>query len=199
MRELLDKRITKQAMQEELNSIAGKATTQVRRHLAHQTQLPYGYMMNAVTLKRASANFLVAEIKVSDKATSLARYMTSYTKRPRSWRKKGWVQRMNLRVWSGSQLFPKSSSARPFVIEGGARSSFGWSGQVPNLIAVRVGGAGSRKIKVLSGPNLAGGKQNTGEVSRLETKTYITVQLPQEFNESIERRIDRIIAAAPTK
>lgn len=189
VRQLLDQGITRQAMSEELNSLASKATTQVRRHLAHQTLLPYGYMTQAVTLHRSWATNLEARIEVKDKATTLGRFMTWYSKRPKStsWRAKGWVQRMRLRVWSGLQNFPVHGDARPFVIYP--------SRPIP-LIVARMR---NRKLKVLSGPNLAGGKQDTGEISRGETRIYVDIELPQALNDAIDARIDRILAATPTK
>jgi hypothetical protein len=181
---LLNDGVTRQAMNEELNSFASKATTQVRRHLAHQTLLPYSYMVDKVTLKRSWSAALEARIQIKDKATSLGRFMTSYRNRPKSWRKKGWQQKMRLRVWSGSQVFPRNPNAKPFVIDGGRATP---------LIAVRRTKART-PIIVLSGPVLAGTKENTGEVSRLETKTYIDIQMPAAMIQSIEDRIDRLMA-----
>ena len=189
LREFLDHGITRRAMNEQLNYLARKATTQVRRHLASQTKLPYSYMMKAVSLIPSWPEALMAVIKVEDKATTLGRFMTSYTKRPTSWRRKGWQQKMRLNVWSGGQIFPKNPNAKPFVIDGG---------RSVKLIAVRKG-KGRTPIKVLSGPNLSGSRDDTGEISRLETGTYVKVQLPLEFTLAVDERIDRLIAAAPVR
>lgn len=186
VRKFLDEGATKIAMSEELNAFASKATTQVRRHLVNQTKLPYGHMVKAVTLKRSWAANLEARIVVKDEPTTLGRFMSWYSKRPAagSRRAKGWVQKMRLKVWAGTQSFPVHPSARPFVI---------YTSRPIPLIAAHV--RGSRKIKVLSGPVLAGKRQDTGEVSRLETKTYINVEMPQAMNDAIDARLDRLLSA----
>lgn len=187
-REFLDHAITRQAMSETINQIGAKATTQVRRHLASQTKLPYAYMMKAVSLRRAWPANLQATIEVKeDRVPNLGRFMTSYTKRPKSWRKKGWQQKMRLRVWAGTQLFPKSPTAKPFVLDKGSYK----------LIAVRKGKS-KLPLKFISGPNISGSPGH-GEVERLETGTYIKIELPEAVDAAIDERIDRLIAAAPTK
>lgn len=179
LRMLLNPQITKIAMVEEINAVAKKGRTQIRRSLANQTKISYGRVSDAVTLRPAYVGRLSATIRVSDKVPTLGRFMTSYTTRPKSWRKKGWHQTMRLRVWAGSQRFPVRSG-RPFVIPG------------TKLIAVRTG-AGKLPIKILSGPNLAGGKEDTGEIQRGQTKRVVQSELPVIFANQIMARINRIV------
>jgi hypothetical protein len=185
--------VTRQAMAEELNAFASKSTTQIRRLLSRQTKLPYSYMVEHVTLMRAYAAYLTADINVVEKRTpTLGRFMTSYTKRPTKPLKSGrqrqpWVQKIRLRVWEGGIVYPRNPGARPFVIDGGRA--------IP-LIAVRTGlGRKGRGIKVLSGPNIAGSPHH-GEIERKETGKFVEVVMPIEMLASIEARIERIVNAA---
>lgn len=186
LRMLLNPEITRKAMAEEINYTGNRALTQIRRKLADQTKIAYGQMMQAVTLRPASPRRLMANIKVKDKVPDLGKFMTSYTSRPKSWRAKGWRQTMRIRVWAGSQKFPVRAK-NVFVADFGRGRMF--------IVARK--GKGRLPLKVLSGPNLAGGKPNTGEVQRLQTGFYITTILPVDFANRVMARIDRITKGSP--
>lgn len=174
---LVARKAAGQAMSEEINAVARKARTQIRRKLADQTKIPYGEVSQKVFLVPAHAGRLEARIRVRSNVPTLGRFMTSYTRRPISWRKRGWRQTMRLRVWEGSKRFPLSGTKKPFVIEG------------KRLIAVRTGRA-RLPIKVLSGPHLANETLRDGKA----TGQYVKVEMPHDFQQRVIKRIQRILA-----
>jgi hypothetical protein len=170
--------VTRMAMAEEINRTARLARTQIRRKLAQQTLIPYGEVASKVYLLPASSGRLEARIRVRDRAQTLGRFMTSYTKRPGSWRKKGWRQTMRLKVGEGGKRFPYSGTKKPFVIEG------------KKLIAIRTGQP-RLPIKILSGPHLPNETLRQGKA----TGTYVRVTMPSDFSARVIARIHRIMGA----
>ncbi len=178
---IVAREVTGRAMAEELNATARKGRTEIRRKLAQQTLMSYGEVSKYVSLQAAHSGRLVATIRVRGKVPTLAKFMTSFTKPPKSWRKKGWRQTMRLKVWEGGKKFPYSGTKRPFVF----RAKNG-----TNLIGVRTG-TGKLPVKVLSGPHLPNETLRPGRA----TGVYVRGALPADFNKRVLGRISRILGA----
>lgn len=186
-----------QALREELNYTGRLARTQLRRKLSQQTLIPYGEVSKAVNMRPAYGSNLSVDLVVRDKVPTLGRFMTSFRLPPKRQRLsrlfiKGQtagyigarIGTMRIRVWSGSQMFPVHSP-NPFVLPG------------TRLIVVRTGKGHRAKLRALSGPNLAGGKGDTGEIQRGQTKQFVNIELPVEFSSRVMARMERIMASRP--
>lgn len=198
-RKFFSAKLIEQGLREELNATGRQARTNVRRSLTAQTLMPYAEVSKAVTMKPAYKNNLNVKILIKDKVPTLGRFMTSYRLPPKRQRvarlfmgglpmgligsRIGFIR---LRVWAGVQQFPVHSPA-PFVLPG------------TRLIVVRTSKDRKAKLKALSGPNLAGGRADTGEVQRGPTKQYIQVELPVDFAKRVESRMIRILGSSSAK
>lgn len=192
-----DGKIILTALREELNYTGRLARTQLRRKLSQQTLIPYGEVSKAVNMRPAYAGNLSVALTVRDKVPTLGRFMTSFRLPPKRQRVSrlfiggrvagligARIGNIRLRVWAGSQSFPVHSP-NPFVLPG------------TRLIVVRTGKGHRAKLRALSGPNLAGGKEDTGEIQRGKTKAYVEVELPVEFSARVLARMDRLMSARP--